>query len=118
MRLTRAIAVMTVLSLVSASAGVLRAEGLSYGIRLKGYVNESGKIIKSVTLVVQDGKITKIGKRSRPPAGRAVTLDRSVLRGSGVDRYKLFNRRDAPDRRGRPRYGARGQHCGLVQQPA
>lgn len=63
--------------LLAAATASARGDGLTYGIRAKGYLNENGQIVKSVTLVVKDGKITKIGKMSRAPEG-AVVLDRST----------------------------------------
>lgn len=59
-----------------AASSIARADGLSYGIRTRGYLNEKGEVINNVTLVVENGKITKIGRRARPPEG-SITLDRS-----------------------------------------
>ncbi len=59
-----------------AASSIARADGLSYGIRARGYLNENGEVINNVTLVVENGKITKIGRRARPPEG-SITLDRS-----------------------------------------
>lgn len=52
------------------------AEGLTYAVRAKGFLNPEGVLVKNVTLVVEDGRIRKIGKLVQPPEG-AIVLDRS-----------------------------------------
>lgn len=44
-------------------------------IRAKGYITADGKLVKNVTVLIEDGKITKIGKRVHPPKS-AIVLDR------------------------------------------
>ncbi|MBX3395463.1 MAG: amidohydrolase family protein [Phycisphaerae bacterium] len=67
----------TLVAVLSCLVSASFAEELTYSVRAKGYLDPDGELVKNVTLVVQDGRIKKIGKRVQPPDG-AVVLDRST----------------------------------------
>ncbi len=60
----RVFAAATVVALLGTSAN---AEGPTFAVRAKGYVDPDGEVVRNVTLLVEDGKIKKIGKRVRAP---------------------------------------------------
>lgn len=51
------------------------AEESALAIRAKGYITADGKLVKNVTVLIEDGRITRIGKRVHPPKS-AIVLDR------------------------------------------